>query len=88
MAITLTSLTHPAMASKIRNAMSLAMKGQGHLMNGHANRCYIQNRKGHNIMRVDYRRGKGFYVWGAESTNITSMVHKALLASSVQQKAS
>ena len=76
--ITKTSLTHPTMIAKIRLAMKLAASGKGDQMNGHGNRCYIQDRDGHNIMRLDYRRGEGFIVYGSESRNITKVVAAAL----------
>lgn len=71
--ITKTSLTHPIMIAKIRLAMKLAAEGRGDEMNGHNNRCYIQNEKGHNIMRLDYRRSEGFIVYGDNSRLITKM---------------
>lgn len=79
MSITRTSLIHPTMIKKIRAAMYYASKGQGHKMEGHGKRCYIQNAKGHNIMRLDWHGGRqGYTVWGAESRNITKMVRNAL----------
>jgi len=79
MALTITSLIHPTMIKKIRAAMYYAHKGQGHKMNGHNKRVYIQNAKGHNIMRLDWIGGpQGYIVWGSESRNITKIVKSAL----------
>lgn len=79
MSITITSLTHPTMIAKIRKAMYFAHKGQGHKMNGHGNRVYIQNAKGHNIMRLNWIGGKaGYIVYGSESRDITATVKAAL----------
>lgn len=75
--ITLTSLTHPTMIAKIRQAMKRAFLGQGHLMNGHGNRCYIQDRNGRNIMRLQYLNNK-FTVYGDCSKDITEVVINAL----------
>lgn len=76
--LTITSLTHPTMMAKIQRAMRLAGEGRGEEMNGHNNRCYIQNEKGHNIMRLDYRRGEGFTVYAEGSRVITKTVAKAI----------
>lgn len=75
--ITVTSLTHPTMIAKIRLAMKLASRGQGEKMNGHGNRCYIQDRNGRNIMRLQYMN-KRFTVYGQESKDITKLVAAAL----------
>lgn len=77
--LTITSVMHPAFIRKIRAAMYYASKGQGHMMEGHGKRCYIQNRHGCNIMRLDWVGGKqGYVVWGEESRNITPMIREAL----------
>lgn len=77
--ITVTSLTHPTMIAKIRQALYYAHKGQGHKMNGHGNRCYIQNAQGRNIMRLSWIGGKaGYIVYGSESRDITTIVRHAL----------
>jgi hypothetical protein len=79
--LTITSLTHPTMIAKIRKGITLAAKGKGHEMGGHANRVYIQNRKGHNILRIDWK-GQGKFIayggadWGR--TDITEIVKEAL----------
>lgn len=79
MSVTRTSLTHPTMIAKLRSALYYAHKGQGHKMNGHGNRCYIANAKGHNIMRLDWIGGRqGYIVYGAESRDITRIVRNAL----------
>lgn len=52
---TVTSFTHPTMLAKIREAIRLAVVGEGEKMNGHGHRCYVANGKGHNMLRVDYR---------------------------------
>lgn len=75
--ITKTSLTHPTMIAKIRLAMKLAASGRGDEMNGHGNRCYIQDRNGRNIMRLQYI-DKRFTVYGQESRDITKVVAAAL----------
>jgi len=75
--ITTTSLTHPTMAKRLRRAIYLAKSGYGHLMGGHGNRVYLQNRKGHNIMRIDCKNGE-LVVYGEESRNITAIVLGAL----------
>lgn len=75
--ITVTSLTHPTMIAKIRLAMKLASSGQGEKMNGHGNRCYIQDRNGRNIMRLQYMN-KRFTVYGDNSKDITKVVAAAL----------
>jgi hypothetical protein len=76
--ITITSLTHPTMIAKIRLAMKLSFLGQGEKMNGHGNRCYIQDRKGRNIMRLQYTDNK-FTIYGDESKDITKLVSDALI---------
>lgn len=82
--ITITSLSHPTMIKKIRMALQYALLGQGHKMNGHGNRCYIQNAQGRNIMRLDWIGGKaGYIVYGSASKdayprNITTIVNQAL----------
>lgn len=79
MSVTRTSLIHPTMINKIRKGMHYAQKGQGHMMNGHGKRVYIQNAKGHNIMRLDWIGGReGYIVYGNESRNVTRMVRNAL----------
>lgn len=78
MAVTVTSLTHPTMIAKLRMALFYASKGQGHMMEGHGKRCYIQNAQGRNIMRLDWVGGKeGYIVYGQESRNITATVKAA-----------
>lgn len=51
-------------------------------MNGHGDRSrgvqYVQNRYGHNIMRIDFYRNSGLVVWGDNSKNITSMVEASM----------
>lgn len=79
--ITVTSLVHPSMIIKIRNGLRYAALGQGHMMNGHGNRVYIANRKGHNILRIDWK-GQGKFVayggvqWG--QTEVTEIVKEAI----------
>jgi hypothetical protein len=75
--ITVTSLTHPKMIDKIITAMILTSNGRGEEMNGHGNRCYIQNRHGRNIMRIDYRQDQ-WIVYGEESRDITNIVDRAI----------
>lgn len=86
MSITRTSLTHPTMIKKVRAAMYYANKGMGHKMNGHNKRCYIQNAKGRNIMRLDWIGGaQGYIVWGDESRDITNIVKGALASVTVRE---
>ena len=75
--ITSTSLNNPVMLAKVRRAMLLARMGYGHLMGGHGHRCYIQNRKGNNVLRLDFRNGE-YIIYGSESRLITDKVGKAL----------
>lgn len=87
--ITITSLTHPAMIAKIRNALKDAAMGKGHLHGGHANRVYVQNRNGHNILRIDYKGAAkgGFIAYGGADwgqTVVTDIVKGALARSCVQ----
>ena len=86
MSITRTSLIHPTMIRKLRKALYYAHKGQGHMMNGHGHRVYIQNEKGHNIMRLDWPLGKQEYiVYGSESRVITRTVRNALASVVVRE---
>lgn len=79
MAITITSLTHPTMIAKIRAALYYAHKSQGHMMNGHGNRVYIENAKGHNVMRLNWIGGRqGYVVLGNGNKDITKAVKMAL----------
>ncbi len=79
MSVTRTSLIHPTMIAKIRKGMYYASKGQGHMMNGHGKRVYIENAQGRNIMRLDWIGGRqGYIVYGQESVNITRTVRNAL----------
>lgn len=79
--ITITSLVHPTMIVKIREGLKHAALGNGHKMGGHGNRVYIANRKGHNIMRIDWK-GQGKFVayggadWGR--TEVTEIVKAAI----------
>lgn len=77
MAITRTSIQNVVFAQRIKDGIELAKAGRGEEMNGHGNRVYIANRKGHNVMRIDWRDGK-VQVWGDESKDITKMVMSAL----------
>lgn len=76
--ITVTSLTHPTMIKKLRMALQYALLGQGHKMNGHRNRVYIQNAQGRNIMRLDWIGNGNYIVYGEESRTITTIVKQAL----------
>lgn len=79
MSVTRTSLIHPTMIAKIRKGMYYASKEQGHMMNGHGKRVYIENAQGRNIMRLDWIGGRqGYIVYGQESVNITRTVRNAL----------
>lgn len=85
MTITVTSLTHPTMIAKIRQAMYFAHRGEGHKMGGHDKRCYIQNSKGHNIMRLNWVGGRdGIIVYGDQARNITPIVKAALKVAKVR----
>ena len=77
--ITKTSLTHPTMIAKIRKGLKLAALGQGHLMNGHGNRVYIEDKRGRNIMRINWlKEEKTFIAYGDNSRIITETVKQAL----------
>jgi len=77
--ITTTSLKHPVIREKLMQAMDLALQGRGEEMNGHGNRCYVQNRKGRNVMRVNWIESeKDWIVYGSESRNITDAVLTAV----------
>lgn len=89
--LNITSLLHPAMIAKIRLGLKLAALNKGHEMGGHANRVYIANRKGHNIMRIDWhgrKSTKGPFIayggadWGR--TDITDIVKEALRRANVK----
>jgi len=85
--ITITSLTHPAMIAKIRIGLHCAALGKGHDMGGHGNRVYIQNRKGHNIMRIDYKGNGQFVAYGGADwglTEVTEIVKAALRRATVR----
>lgn len=87
--ITITSLTHPTMIAKVRAALKDAAMGKGHLHGGHANRVYVQNRKGHNILRIDYKGAAngGFVAYGGADwgqTVVTDIVKAALVRSNVE----
>lgn len=83
--ITSTSLTHPTMVAKIRQGLKLAALGKGHLMNGHANRVYVQDRHGRNIMRINWLKNeKTFIAYGDESRIITETVKQSLKASNTK----
>lgn len=87
--ITVTSLTHPTMVAKIRQGLKYAALKQGDKMGGHANRVYVSNSKGHNIMRIDWL-GKGQFIvyggcdWG--QTVVTNIVKEALRRSNVKPR--
>lgn len=77
--ITKTSLTHPTMVAKIRKGLKLAALGQGHLMNGHDNRVYIEDKHGCNIIRINWlKEQKTFIAYGDNSRIITETVKEAL----------
>lgn len=84
MSVTITSLTHPTMIAKIRQGLRYAALNQGHKMNGHGNRVYIANRKGHNIIRINWLGNGKFIAWGAESKDVTETVKKALRMANVK----
>ena len=79
--ITVTSLVSPTMIAKIRQGLSYAIQGNGHKMGGHGSRVYVANRKGHNILRIDWK-GQGKFIayggadWG--QTDVTEIVKEAL----------
>lgn len=76
--INVTSLVHPTMIKKIREGLKYAALGQGHKMNGHNNRVYIANAKGHNILRIDWKGSGKFIAYGRESKDVTDMVKEAI----------
>lgn len=69
--ITVTSLTHPLMIAKLRQAMQESSE-QGYP-------AYITNRKGRTIIRVGYSRRDGFTVYAGGSRDITRTVRRAFL---------
>jgi hypothetical protein len=84
--LNITSLTHPTMIAKIRLGLKLAALGKGSEMGGHANRVYIQNRKGHNIMRIDWKGNGKFVAYGGADwgrTEVTDIVKAALKRANV-----
>lgn len=83
--ITKTSLTHPTMIAKIRQGLKFAALGQGHMMNGHGNRIYIQDRFGRNMIRINWlKKEKTFIAYGSESRIITETIKDALRASNLK----
>lgn len=87
MKLNITSLNHPTIVRKIRRAIWLAKLAAHAIEKGlpepsdyrrHAKQHYVQNRRGRNIMRVDYNTHTGLIVWGDESRNITDMVEAVL----------
>lgn len=73
-----TALCNPRMLGRIRLAMRLAIFGHGDLMNGHAHRCYVPNRKGNNVIRVSYYpERKAFEFYGDQGRNIGPMIKAA-----------
>lgn len=76
--LTSTALACPAMIKRIRLAMRLAALGRGHEMGGHDNRAYVPNRNGHNVIRVDWRKGR-FVMYGRGSNEINATVRRAFL---------
>ena len=84
----ITALKHPTIVRKIRRAIWLA-KLEAHAKVRDCRKAqkgiaqyrgtqYVENRKGHNIMRVDWYYGSGVVVYGDQSRNITNMVEAVL----------
>lgn len=82
------ALRHPTIQRKIRHAIWLAKleamrnyKADKHKLFNRGKQ-YVQNRHGHNIMRVDWNISvagqQWLTVWGDQSRNITAMVKEAL----------
>jgi hypothetical protein len=71
---------NPTMMQKIRYGLRCAALKQGHLLGGHDNRVYIANRKGHNILRIDWREGKWVAYGGADwgQTEVTDIIKQAV----------
>lgn len=67
--ITATSLTHPLMIAKLRQAMQESA-AQGYS-------SYISNRKGKLVIRVRYSPKHGFDVYAGGSRDITEDVKRA-----------
>jgi len=85
--ITVTSLSHPAMIAKIRQGLKAAALGQGDTMGGHDHRVYITNRKGHNIMRINWLGGGKWVAYGGcdwGRTDITDIIKQALRRANVK----
>lgn len=84
----ITALQHPTIKRKIRHAAWLAkLEAMQKHKAGHSfarGTQYIANRKGHNIMRLDYcldhNKVPAMVVWGDCSRNITALVLGALHA--------
>lgn len=83
--LNITSLLHPTMIRKIRLGLRKAACNKGHEMGGHGKRVYIANRKGHNIMRIDWighgKEGGPFVAYGGADwgrTDITDIVKEAI----------
>lgn len=81
----ITALAHPTIKRKIRHAVWLAKleayakRRDGISYQGQsAGRQYVANRKGNNILRIDWFVLGGLVVYGDQSRNITAMVAKAL----------
>lgn len=71
-----TALRAPAFIAKIGRAMREAADNSASRY-GHG-KAYVTNKRGHNVIRVDYFRGEGFVFYGDQSRNITSRVITAL----------
>lgn len=82
------ALRHPTIKRSIRRAIWLAkLEAKRKELNGTAGFVrgvqYVQNRKGNNVIRVDWYRGEcaadsGLIAYGDQSRNITGLVQQAL----------
>lgn len=80
--LTLTSLKHPTIAQKLKRAVWLAkleafamLKKQGYPQRA---KQYVANRKGNNILRIDWHTTTGLTAYGDCSVNITHTIKQAL----------
>lgn len=85
----ITALQHPTIQRKIRHAIWLAkleayaarrydMQLHGIETRNNRGIQYVANRKGHNILRVDWYTIGGLWVYGDQSRNVTHLVKQAL----------
>ena len=79
----ITAFQHPTIKRKIRRAIWLAKlevtkERKKNSRKLHHAVQYVQNRKGNNILRIDYNSAGFLTVWGDLCRNITPMVVEAM----------